>query len=50
MKGFRNILVHGYGEVNDRIVFRTAGDAAKDFEAFRREILAALKRFPPSLR
>lgn len=44
MKGFRNILVHEYGEVNDRIVFRTAGDAAKDFPTFRQEILQALRR------
>ncbi len=44
MKGLRNILVHEYGEVADRIVFRTAGEALKDFPAFRRDVVEALRK------
>src|SRR5262249_40164431 len=42
MRGFRNILVHEYGEVNDRIVFAAATSDFEDFDRFRREVLAAL--------
>lgn len=34
MKGCRNILVHGYGRVNDEIVFHTVRDDLADFDGF----------------
>lgn len=44
MKGFRNILVHEYGGVDDEIVFRAATSDVGDFERFRKEIVEALDR------
>ncbi len=44
IKGFRNILVHEYGGVDDEIVFRAATERLSDFDAFRQEILRALER------
>jgi uncharacterized protein YutE (UPF0331/DUF86 family) len=43
MKGFRNILVHRYAEVNDEIVFENL-KLINDFRKFQREILEYLKR------
>ena len=34
MKGFRNILVHEYGGIDDVLVFKAAKNRPKDFEAF----------------
>lgn len=48
MKGFRNILVHEYGRVDDRIVFDIIVNRMGDFDDFKREILEALKKFPPN--
>jgi uncharacterized protein YutE (UPF0331/DUF86 family) len=45
MKGLRNILVHEYGRVDDRIVYDQAHKGIQDFMGFREEILAALARF-----
>jgi uncharacterized protein YutE (UPF0331/DUF86 family) len=45
MEGFRNILVHEYGRVDDRIVFDVAVNRLGDFEDFKREVLAALQKF-----
>jgi len=42
MKGFRNILVHAYGEVDDRIVYEMATGRLGDFTAFKKEVLGAL--------
>jgi len=42
MRGFRNILVHKYGDVDERIVFEAAISDLEDFKRFRREVLAAL--------
>lgn len=42
MKGFRNILVHEYGDVDDQIVYEMASERLGDFEAFKKEILQAL--------
>ena len=42
MRGFRNILVHEYGEVDDRIVYHMAIERLGDFEAFARDVLQAL--------
>jgi len=43
MKGFRNILVRRYGEVDDKKVFNFLKDNIKDFAAFKKEVLAFLK-------
>ncbi len=43
MKGFRNILVQRYGEVNDRLVFSYMESDVGDFEIFKKEILKFLK-------
>jgi uncharacterized protein YutE (UPF0331/DUF86 family) len=45
MKGFRNILVHEYGHVDDAIVYQAVTTEFDDFANFKREILEALKRF-----
>jgi uncharacterized protein YutE (UPF0331/DUF86 family) len=44
MKGFRNILVHEYGRVDDRIVFDVAVNRLGDFEDFKREVIEVLKK------
>jgi uncharacterized protein YutE (UPF0331/DUF86 family) len=44
MKGFRNILVHEYGDVDDDLVFLFLTTRTEDFLVFRREILEALAR------
>ncbi len=44
MKGFRNILVHEYGRVDDRIVFDVAVNRLGDFEDFKRKVLVALQK------
>jgi uncharacterized protein YutE (UPF0331/DUF86 family) len=43
MKGFRKILVHEYGGVDDRIVYEVLQNSMDDFERFKREILQALQ-------
>lgn len=43
MKGFRNILVHEYGEVDDMIVFEVLQNNLNDFEAFKQEIIQVIK-------
>ena len=43
MKGFRNILVHEYGEVDDMIVYEVLQNNLNDFEAFKQDILQAIK-------
>lgn len=43
MKGFRNILVHEYGEVDDRIVYEAVKARLIDFELFKREIMKTLE-------
>jgi uncharacterized protein YutE (UPF0331/DUF86 family) len=43
MKGFRNILVHEYGEVDDMIVYEVLQNNLNDFVAFKQEILQAIK-------
>jgi len=44
MKGFRNILVHEYGHVDDQIVYQAVTTELDDFADFKQEILEALKR------
>jgi len=47
MKGFRNILVHEYGEVDDQFVYEAIKTKLADFDAFKREILKALEKIGP---
>lgn len=47
MKGLRNLLVHEYGRVDDRLVFETIRDRLGDFEAFEGEVLAFLRAAGP---
>ena len=42
MKGLRNLLVHG--RINDELVFETVHGRLGDFDAFKGEVLAFLKR------
>jgi uncharacterized protein YutE (UPF0331/DUF86 family) len=44
MKGFRNILVHEYGNVNDDLVFLFLSTRTGDFAEFRKGIVEALAR------
>lgn len=44
MKGFRNILVHKYAEVDDALVYKAVRSRLGDFEAFKREVLAAIEK------
>jgi len=43
MKGFRNILVHEYARIDDKIVYEIARTRLADFEAFKQQILQYLK-------
>lgn len=43
LKGFRNILVHEYGGVDDAIVFKAALSRVRNFESFKREVLQVLR-------
>ena len=40
----RNSLVHEYGRFNDEIVFETVRGRLEDFDAFKREVLAFLRK------
>jgi uncharacterized protein YutE (UPF0331/DUF86 family) len=44
MKGFRNILVHEYGVVDDVIVYQAVTTELGDFTEFKNEILAVLQK------
>jgi len=43
MRGFRNVLVHRYAEVDDELVFENLGNI-NDFEEFRKEIVSFLRK------
>lgn len=45
MRGFRNILVHEYGRLDDRLVYDLLKNNMEDFDSIRKEIIAALKLF-----
>lgn len=45
MKGFRNILVHRYGNINDEQAFETIKENLNDFEMFKKEILKFLEKY-----
>src|SRR3989344_1262891 len=43
MKGFRNILVHRYGDLDDKLAFENIKSGLDDFELFIKEIESFLK-------
>ncbi len=43
MKGFRNILVHRYGKIEDEIAFETLQNNLADFQLFKKEVLKFLE-------
>lgn len=43
MKGFRNILVHGYDQVDDQTVYNILHTGINDFIAFKQVVLGVLK-------
>lgn len=47
MKGFRNLLVHEYGRVNDRMVYEFLQSGLGDFHNFKEEILGILRKESP---
>lgn len=44
MKGFRNILVHRYGDVDDALVFDFLKSNMADFSDFKKQVLTFLRR------
>lgn len=44
MKGLRNILVHEYGRVNDRLIYEVLQSELGDFERFKQEVLRTLTK------
>ncbi|MBU0907850.1 MAG: DUF86 domain-containing protein [Nanoarchaeota archaeon] len=44
IKGFRNILVHKYGAIDDKRAFYSIKDGLKDFELIIREVEKFLKK------
>ncbi|MFH0836844.1 MAG: HepT-like ribonuclease domain-containing protein, partial [Candidatus Aenigmatarchaeota archaeon] len=44
MKKFRNVLVHQYGMIDDRIVYNNLRSKLDDFNIFKKEILRILKK------
>lgn len=44
VKGFRNILIHRYGHVDDAIVYHNLGSYMKDFHEFENAIELYLKK------
>ncbi len=45
MKGFRNILVHEYGAIDNALVFKAATSRVDDFAAFKAEVLDLLRKY-----
>lgn len=45
MKGFRNIIVHEYGRIDDRLVYDVLKNNIEDFDVIRKKIVAAVKRW-----
>jgi uncharacterized protein YutE (UPF0331/DUF86 family) len=43
MKGLRNILVHEYGRIDERLVFEILKNNLSDFVSFKQEILQFLR-------
>lgn len=49
MKGFRNILVHRYGGINDKRAFESIKDGLKDFRQFVKEVEEILAKHSRAL-
>lgn len=45
MKGFRNILVHEYGGLDNAIVYKMATSRVQDIEVFTHEITRTLRKY-----
>lgn len=45
MRGFRNVLVHRYGEINDEEAYENISSGLKDFESFSEEIEKFLVKY-----
>lgn len=43
IKGFRNILVHEYGRLDDAIIYKMATSRLGDIEAFKQAVIQALR-------
>lgn len=43
MRGFRNIIVHEYGRVDEKIVYEMLTKRLKDFSEFKRRILKSVR-------
>lgn len=43
MKGFRNILVHEYADIDDELVFRALKAKLNDFNKFKKEVASVLR-------
>lgn len=50
MKGFRNILVHRYGEINNAEAFENISSGLNDFESFMKEVNDFVVSFKRKLR
>ncbi len=44
MKGFRNILIHRYGDVDDEIVYHNLSSYMNDFYEFENAVKSYLKK------
>jgi uncharacterized protein YutE (UPF0331/DUF86 family) len=44
MKGFRNIMVHRYGDIDDRLAFKTLKNHLEDFQDFIDQMEDFLKK------
>ena len=44
MKGFRNILVHKYGKIEDELAFEILQNNLPDFQLFKEEVFKFLKK------
>jgi len=45
LKGFRNFLVHRYGQINDEVAFKDIKQGLSDFSLFKEEILNFIKNY-----
>lgn len=45
MKGFRNILIHRYGKIDDKLAFHNITENLEDFNKFKEERLRFLKKY-----
>jgi Uncharacterized conserved protein len=43
MRGFRNILVHGYSKIDDEKVFKILNQDLKDIQDFKKDLIEFLK-------